>query len=75
MTAKRVEYIGPLRPGVVIRDANSRPVTAGFGETVEVDGDTAKGLLSQPDNWREPKPGPKPGAKPGSTPASEEGGS
>lgn len=60
---KRVEYIGPSRPGVMLRDANNRPMRANYGEPIEVDAETAKGLLSQPDIWREPKPGPKPVAK------------
>jgi hypothetical protein len=56
---KRVEYIGGARPGVIIRDANNQPIRANYGEPVEVDAETAKGLLTQ-DIWREPKPGPKP---------------
>lgn len=62
MADKRVEYIGPFRPGVIIRDANDQPMRANYGEPIEVDAAVAKGLLSQPDNWREPKPGPKPSA-------------
>ena len=58
----RLEYIGKGRPGVVFQDANGRPVRANYGEPIEVDTEVAKGLLSQSDNWREPKPGPKPAA-------------
>ena len=60
MADKRVEYIGKGRPGVVLQDANGQPIRANYGEPIEVDAAVAKGLLSQPDNWREPKPGPKP---------------
>lgn len=60
---KRLEYVGPLRPGVVLNGADGRPIRADFGEIIEVDADTAKGLLSQSDIWREPKPGPKPKAQ------------
>jgi hypothetical protein len=60
MATKRVEYIGKGRPGVVLQDANGRPVRANYGEPIEIDAGVAKGLLSQSDNWREPKPGPKP---------------
>ena len=59
MATTKVEYVGPARPGVVIQGANNRPIRANYGEPIEVDSDTAKGLLSQ-DIWREPKPGPKP---------------
>jgi hypothetical protein len=61
MADKRLEYIGPLRPGVVITGADGRPIRADYGEPIDVDAETAKGLLSQ-DIWREPKPGPKPKA-------------
>lgn len=60
MAMTKVEYVGKARPGVVIRDANGQPVRVNYGEPIEVDAETAKGLLSQSDNWREPKPGPKP---------------
>lgn len=62
MATRRVEYIGPLRPGVVIPQVEGGFQEVEFGEAVEVDAETAKGLLTQPDNWREPKPGPKPRA-------------
>lgn len=62
MATKRLEYIGKARPGVIIRDANDQPMRANYGEPIEVDTDVAKGLLSQPGNWREPRPGPKPSA-------------
>lgn len=60
MATTKVEYIGKARPGVIIRDADDQPMRANYGEPIEVDGAVAKGLLSQPSNWREPKPGPKP---------------
>lgn len=62
MATKRVEYIGKARPGVVLNDANGQPMRANYGEPIEVDGEVAKGLLTQSENWREPKPGPKPKA-------------
>ena len=65
MATKRVEYIGPARPGVFVYDADGRPMRANYGEPIEVDASVAKGLLSQTDNWREPKPGPKPTARDG----------
>lgn len=57
-----VEYIGPMRPGVTIRQGNGGDTIAEaeFGKPVDVPADVAKGLLQQPDNWRKPKPGPKP---------------
>lgn len=60
MATTRVEYIGPSRPGVILNDAGGRPVRANYGEPIEVDAEVAKGLLTQVDAWREPKPGPKP---------------
>jgi hypothetical protein len=60
MAEKRIEYIGKGRPGVVFQDGNGRTVRADYGEPIEVDAEVAKGLLSQPTNWREVKPGPKP---------------
>lgn len=59
---RRVEYIGAMRPGVTIRQGNGGDVVAEaeFGVPIDVPADVAKGLLAQPENWREPKPGPKP---------------
>lgn len=65
MATKRVEYIGSLRPGVIIPQVEGGFQEVSFGEAIEVDADLAKGLLSQSDNWREPKPGPKPRASEG----------
>jgi hypothetical protein len=62
VATRRIEYIGPGRPGVVLNDTNGRPLRANYGEPIEVDAEVAKGLLTQADTWREPKPGPKPKA-------------
>ncbi len=57
---KRVEYIGPLRPGVIVRKPDGETMDVAFGEPFDAEPELAWSLLQQPDNWREPKPGPKP---------------
>ena len=52
MTQVTVEYIGPSRPGVLVRDADGDLVSVGYGETAEVDERVAAGLALQTDNWR-----------------------
>lgn len=59
MATKRVEYVGVHRPGVIVRLADGSNREVAFGEPVELDSETASGLLAGGE-FREPKSGPKP---------------
>ncbi len=48
----QLKYIGPLRPGVFIPQAEGGFQQVDFDQSVEVDDATAAGLLAQTDNWR-----------------------
>ena len=52
MATTQVQYVGPFTAVDVVSDDGL--LTVERGQTVEVDGEFAKRLLEQPDNWRKP---------------------
>lgn len=52
MATTQVQYVGPFTAVDVVTDDGLLAVE--HGQTVEVDGELAKRLLEQPDNWRKP---------------------